>query len=57
MEKFLVKERVQDRAIKDSWTDQIRVKDPCTGQTLVVIKNPKVKIQPYKSMDGIVDIN
>ena len=44
MEKFLVKERVQDRAIKDSWTDQIRVKDPCTGQTLVVIKNPKVKI-------------
>ena len=34
----------------------MKVKDPCTGHTLAEIKNPKVKIQPYKSMEGVIDI-
>lgn len=31
--------------------------DPCTGNTMVVIRNPKIKIKPYTSMEGVIDIS
>ena len=48
---------MQDRAIKGRTSEWISIKDPCTGNTLAVIKNPKVKIKPYKSMAGVVDMH
>ena len=33
-----------------------QVKDPCTGNKIVTIWNPKVQIRPYTSMDGVVDL-
>ena len=56
LEKFVVHEKVQDRAIEDKMSNVVRVKDPCTGNTLVSIRNPQVKIKPYSSMDGVVDM-
>ena len=57
MKKYFVESKVTDKAIIGSVSDYVQIKDPCTGNTMVVIRNPKVKIQPYKSMDGVIDMS
>ena len=46
---------MQDRALNRK-TNLVKIKDPCTGNVLVTIRDPKHKIEPYKNMDGVVDI-
>ena len=35
----------------------VTIRDPCTGNTLVQIREPKVKIKPYQNRTGIIDLN
>jgi len=48
--------RVQDKAFSGSMTNLVRIRDPCTGQLLVEIRDPKIDINPYSSMEGVIDI-
>ena len=34
----------------------VQVKDPCTGNLIAEIRDPKVLIKSYSSMDGVVDL-
>lgn len=44
MQKYFIESKVTDRAIIGSVSDLVKIKDPCTGNTMVVIRNPKLKI-------------
>ena len=37
-------------------TNLIKIRDPCDGKLLATIRNPKCKIEPYKTRDAIIDI-
>ena len=55
LEEYLEYQEVQDRACK-RLTNLIKIRDPCDGKLLATIRNPKCKIEPYKTKDAIIDI-
>ena len=48
--------KVQDKALIGSLTNMVRIKDPSTGLLIASIRDPKVDINPYSSMAGIIDM-
>lgn len=48
--------KVQDKAFIGSLTNMVRIKDPGTGLLIASIRDPKVDINPYSSMDGVIDM-
>ena len=55
LEEYVEYQEVQDRAFK-RMTNLIKIRDPCDGKLLATIRNPKCKIEPYKTKDAIIDI-
>ena len=47
---------MQDRAVSDRKTLIVRIKDPCNGKLIASVRDPKVKIGPYRDMDKIIDM-
>ena len=56
LEQFVEYFKVQDRAILGRLTNMVRIKDPSTGLLIASIRDPKVDINPYSSMRGVVDM-
>ena len=48
--------KVQDKALIGSLTNMVRIKDPSTGLLIASIRDPKVDINPYSSMAGVIDM-
>ena len=48
--------KVQDKALIGNLTNMVRIKDPSTGLLIASIRDPKVDINPYSSMAGIIDM-
>ena len=48
--------KVHDRALIGRVTNLVRIKDPCTGLLIAEIRDPKVDINPYSNMDGVIDM-
>ena len=55
LDKYVEHMQVQDRALKRK-TNLVKIMDPCNGNVLASIRDPKCRIIPYKDMEGIVDI-
>ena len=55
LEEFVEHMMVKDRAL-NRMTSLIRIRDPCNGNLLATIRDPKCKIEPYKRREGIIDI-
>ena len=47
---------VQDNKTLNRMTDLIKIRDPCNGNLIVSIRDPKCKIEPYKTREGIINI-
>ena len=56
LEQFVEYFKVQDKALIGSLTNMVRIKDPSTGLLIASIRDPKVDINPYSSMDGVIDM-
>lgn len=54
--KFVETMKVQDRALVNRQTKLVKIRDPCNGHTIAVIRDPKIDIQPYSSMNGVIDL-
>ena len=56
LEPFVEYKKVQDKSIIGVKTNLVRIRDPCNGQLLAQIRDPKIAILPYQTMDGVIDI-
>ena len=56
LEPFVECKMVVDKSIIGVKTKLVRIRDPCNGQLLAQIRDPKIAIQPYQTMDGVIDI-
>ena len=56
MDKYVESLMVQDRAIIGRMTKIVKIRDPCTGNLIASIRNPKARITSYTSMEGVIDM-
>ena len=56
LEQFVEYFKVQDRAIIGRLTNMVRIKDPSTGLLIASIRDPKIDINPYTDMSGVIDM-
>lgn len=47
---------MQDKSIIGLKTNLVRIRDPCNGHLLAQIRDPKINIMPYKTMEGVFDM-
>ena len=56
LEQFVEYFKVQDKALIGRLTNMVRIKDPGTGLLIASIRDPKVDINPYSDMNGVIDM-
>ena len=56
LKQFVEYFKVQDKALIGSVTNMVRIKDPITGLLIASIRDPKVDINPYSNMSGIINM-
>ena len=56
MKRYVEFVKVQDKALIGRMTNLVKIKDPCTGNIIAQIRDPKITISHYESMEGIIDI-
>ena len=47
---------MQDKALVGHKTNLVKIRDPCNGNIIVTLRDPKVNIEPYKSMEGVINV-
>lgn len=55
LDEFIEHTEVQDRALKRK-TQLVKIRDPCNGNVLATLRDPKAKIDPYRNKHAIINI-